>query len=436
MSFVHRVVRNVTRRKFRTIGVALIVGLTLGVFLILSTISGGIQNNINAAKAAVQDIVTVEQPSAGGGGPGGGRGPFSSTPLPESAVGVATNTPDVAFVQRILINITVPAGCGSGGGSGGYQCFANATTYEGIDVNTSAGVEMFSGFGAGTSPNIVEGTEMTPQEEDQDVAIVGQSFATTYNLVPGQQNDLFNIGSTQFRCVGVYSTGRFGGNGVIMPFPAASQALGISGPTLLYVTVNNAANVNSVVAELQAEYNGAYEVTPLNSFNGGTFESAIDSVVSSAQFEEYTALAVGAGVMVLVMILVTMNRTREIGLLKAFGFPNRLIFSQLLAESMLWSVIGLPVGLAVSYWLGPFVAQSIAGSAAQSAFGGRSFGGGGGGGFASGFANRLLGSVNFGITWQVLALGALVTLGFGVIGAAYPILRAIRLQPAEALRNE
>jgi ABC-type antimicrobial peptide transport system permease subunit len=47
-----------------------------------------------------------------------------------------------------------------------------------------------------------------------------------------------------------------------------------------------------------------------------------------------------------------------------------------------------------------------------------------------------VGRVSFSITPELLVLGVGVTVVFGVVGALYPILRAVRLRPAEALRHE
>lgn len=433
-AFAHRVVRNVVRRKFRTLGVAFIVGLMLGIFLILSTISTGIEANIAAAEAAVANIVTVEEPTSGGGGGFGGA--FgATTPLPESIVPTVEKTTDVESVERILMRTVLPAGCSSGsGGSGGFSCFRNSTSYQGVDTNATTGVQLFGGFGGGSQISIVSGRNLQASDEDSDVAIVGQTYATTNNLHVPQ---LFSVNGSEFNLVGIFSTGSmFGGNSIVMPFPAAAAALAISGPDLLYVTVDGASNVPMVEGLLDSELDNAYEVSALSNFAGGGFTSSVDNVVSSAQLEGYVALAVGAGVMVLVMVLIFSGRTREVGLLKAFGFSNSVIFSQLVAESLVWAAIGLPIGLVVNIWLGPTIADDLATSAAQSAFGGSGGGHFGGGNFASGFADRLVGQLSWSITPETLAIGIAVTLLFGLAGAAYPVIRALRLQPSEALRNE
>ena len=128
--------------------------------------------------------------------------------------------------------------------------------------------------------------------------------------------------------------------------------------------------------------------------------------------------------MVVVMALVTSRRTKEIGLLKAFGFSNGKIARQLFLEGLIFASFGLPVGLLATVWLGPSVAEIVSGTA---------FGGGPSPGrFAGGF----LGTVSFALTPYEIVLGVAVTFGFGLVGSLYPIVRALRLKPAEALRHE
>ncbi len=419
-----RVGRNLARRKTRTLAVALIVGVSLGLFLVLSEISNGIEANTAAAKAAVQDIVTVQSASSSSGGGGFSR----PTPITTNILPQIERTPDVVSVQRIVIS-TNGTGGANGSFSGGPGNFENITMYEGIDITSNGTLELFGGFGGGAALTMVSGSALTPSDENQLVAIVGQSYATQHDL---QVNSHIDINGSLFGVIGIYSSGGggFGGRTIIMPYPAASNALGVSGPDLIYVTVNSAGNVDNVVTNLTTTLGSGYSVSALGSFNGGAFQSSLDSILSSTQIEQYVVLAAGAGVMALVMILVTSQRTREVGLLKAFGFKNGQILSQLLAESVAWSLLGLPIGLLVSFWIGPSVANAIAGSSAPQGFGGRGFRGGGG------IFGHLLGSVSFSVTPEVVLTGVLVTIGFGVVGACYPILRALRLRPSEALRHE
>lgn len=412
MSLLRRALRNVGRSRVRTIGVAVAVGIALSAFLILSQINSGVSQNVAAARAAVADLVTIQ--------PANSSGFDLSGHLSNSVLPVVEKTPDVVSAQRILLdNPTAAAGGGFGGGP-------NFTLYEGVD--TTSAISSFGGFGGGSGVTITAGSTLTSADEDRNVAIVGETFASDNNVVPGS---VISVNGTGMSVVGIFTSGSgFGDRNVILPYPAAAAAFGASGPNLISVTVSAAADLDQVLSELRSSLGSAVSVTAPSQNNGGAFGSAISSILSSTQFESYAALGVGAAVMVVVMALVTAHRTREIGLMKAFGFGNGRILSQLLTEGLLLSAIGLPVAFVATIALGPTVAQYVASSQTSSG------GGPGGGRFFGNFASRLIGGVSFSLTPEIVLLGAAVTIAFGVVGSIYPIVRALRLKPAEAVRHE
>lgn len=417
MSLATRAFRNVTRGRARAIGVALAVGIALSAFLILSQINNSVSANVAQARASVEDLVTVS--------PAGSSTFMLSGHLNNSVYPAAQKVPDINTVQRVILE-TPGFTPGSGGGGGGSGGFRNFTLYEGVD--TTAPISSLGGFGGGSSLSVTAGRMLNASDEDRDVAIVGTTYASNNNIVPGSH---ISVNGTGVEVVGIFSTGTsFGGNNVILPYPAAQQAFAVTGPNLLQIEVGDPGELDFVVDELRSTLGSGVDVSAPSQDSGGGFETAIDSILSSTQFESWAALGIGAAIMVVVMALVTAARTREIGLLKAFGFGNARVLSQLVVEGLFLSLFGLPIGLLATVWLGPTVAQWVAGSASSgSGGGGRFFSGGG-------FASRLVGNVSFSITPEVLVLGIVVTFLFGLLGSLYPILRALRLKPAEALRNE
>jgi putative ABC transport system permease protein len=115
----------------------------------------------------------------------------------------------------------------------------------------------------------------------------------------------------------------------------------------------------------------------------------------------------GVGVMN-TMLMAVLERTREIGVLRALGWRRRAILGLILRESLALGVIGAALAVVVAF----------------------------------GFAALLNTIPDYGAvmdySWSVdvfaQALGAAV--GLGVVGGLYPAFRATRLQPVEALRYE
>lgn len=411
MSVPSRAMRNLARRKVRTASVSLIMGLSIALFLSLSVLNTGItnlNNNLNATAnnllSQVDDVITVQV--------AGSQGFLSQKTVNASEVPLVAATPHVQSVQRMLLHFDRT------GGGNRSQGFA---LVEGIDVNGPISV-YFSG-----DVNITSGSDLTPSDANATDAIVGTQYASQTGSGVGST---INLNGTSFTVVGEYTTGTsFGDNGIVAPFAPLAKALNVTGANLLYVTADSVANVNTVVSKLRSELGSYYDVSALSSTEGAFISLAVGSITSEGNSIESTSelgaessLAVGAAVMVFVMVMVASERTREIGLLKALGFRNGKIVAQLLLESLLLSAIGFAVGVLLASWLGPTIDQRVLNQGSAT-------------GLAA-FARGYFGTFSFSLGLQTLLLGAAVTVGLGLLGSLYPVVRAIRLKPSEALRYE
>jgi len=135
-------------------------------------------------------------------------------------------------------------------------------------------------------------------------------------------------------------------------------------------------------------------------------------------------LVAGIGIMN-IMIVSLMERTREIGILKALGMKGRTVLLVFLCESMIVGLIGALIGIASGWALANVVTRIFVAS----------------GGF--GFGNQAAQTGGFGSTTitpvltPIVLLGALVFgIGVSVVFALYPAWRASKLKPVDALRYE
>jgi putative ABC transport system permease protein len=132
-------------------------------------------------------------------------------------------------------------------------------------------------------------------------------------------------------------------------------------------------------------------------------------------------LVAGVGIMN-IMIVSLMERTREIGILKALGMKNRTVLAIFLSESLIIGLLGAIFGIGLGWVIANGAARIFTG-----------------GGFAFG-GNQAATSGGFVIS-PVLTPAVLVgAFGFGilvsVVFAIYPAWRASKLKPVEALRHE
>jgi putative ABC transport system permease protein len=134
-------------------------------------------------------------------------------------------------------------------------------------------------------------------------------------------------------------------------------------------------------------------------------------------------LVAGIGIMN-IMIVSLMERTREIGILKALGMKSRTVLLVFLCESVIIGLMGAAIGIGSGWVLANIVAIVFRGGGII--MGNQAAGGAGAGGM----------TITPVLTPTVF-LGALVFgVGVSVIFALYPAWRASKLKPVEALRYE
>jgi putative ABC transport system permease protein len=134
-------------------------------------------------------------------------------------------------------------------------------------------------------------------------------------------------------------------------------------------------------------------------------------------------LVAGIGIMN-IMIVSLMERTREIGILKALGMKGRTVLLIFLFESVIIGLIGSVIGIGSGWGVANLVMIIFSG-------GGLSFGN---------LRGNQTGSFGMTITPLLTPTVAVLALVFGVgvsvIFAIYPAWRASKLKPVEALRYE
>lgn len=136
-------------------------------------------------------------------------------------------------------------------------------------------------------------------------------------------------------------------------------------------------------------------------------------------------LVAGIGIMN-IMIVSLIERTREIGILKALGMKSRTVLMIFLGESVIIGLIGAVLGIGMGWILANVVAVVFSE-----------------GGPFSGIAVRQTASLRAGgmdiipvLTPTVLVGALFFGIGVSVIFALYPAWRASKLKPVEALRYE
>jgi putative ABC transport system permease protein len=190
--------------------------------------------------------------------------------------------------------------------------------------------------------------------------------------------------------------------------------------TGLYVVVDNTDDVAAVQTTITNYYGSNVRV-----ISPGQILSSIQSITGQLTVFLGSIGAVSLFVatvgIVNTMYVSVMERTREIGILKAIGYRPKQIMGMFLSEAALTGVIGGVTGLMLGYALSFLMGGELAGST----IGGR-FGGGGGTAAAvvPVFSTEL---IIFALTFPVL---------LATVAGLYPAWRASRMNAVAALKYE
>ena len=215
--------------------------------------------------------------------------------------------------------------------------------------------------------------------------------------------------------IGGFGVGGPSDTGVYIPLSQAESFFGTDQCDMIIVQLksSNNATVTNVSKAITNYFGGQVSVISstavlsLLSTIFGTIQLFLGGIAA------ISLLVAGIGIMN-IMIVSLIERTREIGILKALGMKSRTVLTIFLGESVIIGVIGALVGIALGWILANITARVLA----SGAFGG------------SGFKVTPL------LTPEVF-LGALgFGVGVSVIFALYPAWRASKLKPVEALRYE
>ena len=176
--------------------------------------------------------------------------------------------------------------------------------------------------------------------------------------------------------------------------------------SLLQIKVRDPDQVEAVRAQIEERFGDDVSVSTTATF----IENSSDIQNTRAMLGAIFALAVLVGGVVVTntMVMAVMERTREIGTLRALGWRQSRVLWMILSESLLLGLIAAGLGILVGMGLG-------AGLGAIPGFGA---------------------FISAAYTPQIIIQAVLVSLFLGAIGGLYPAWHASRLRPVEALRYE
>jgi putative ABC transport system permease protein len=263
---------------------------------------------------------------------------------------------------------------------------------------------------------------------NDNVQIIWTNFTMVNNrAVPINETYVGNV-SAVLNKIGGFSFGGPSDTGIYIPISQAERFFGTyqADQIIVQLTSSDNATVTSVSNAITSYYGSEVTVTS---------STAVLSIISNifviievflGGIAGISLLVAGIGIMN-IMIVSLMERTREIGILKALGMKSRTVLLIFLSESIIMGLLGGVIGIGLGWTLASVVARSgfLAGGRQTVSTNQPAFAGGGGG------------LAITPVLSPTLFIGAL---GFGlivsIVFALYPAWRASKLKPVEALRYE
>lgn len=200
---------------------------------------------------------------------------------------------------------------------------------------------------------------------------------------------------------------------VFLSLEAGRKLLGMRDWSGIFVLTRDPSIVKSVVSTLREKYEDRLQVIAFSAI-----AEAISSVTRAIDFINFStslsAFAVAVAGVAATMITSVMERTREIGVMKAIGYTSKQVLLLILLESVIMSLVGGLIGISLGVTGAHFL--SLRGLT------------------IGGLELTLMLSPK--ITPDLIAQTVLLTIAVGLIGGALPAYRASKVPPAVALRYE
>ncbi len=357
------ILENVRHRPMPTLLSIFLIGVPVTLILILVGLSDGLVNDSKKRANGVGADIIVRPPNSN-------IMSFTGSTIPEELVPKLAAFPHVVFATG-----TVNQSAG-----GLFE------TITGIDY---AGFKKMSG-----GFDFIQGHEFSSPDD----LIVDSYYADQKGWHAGTKVRLIN---RDWNLVGVVQPGKlshvFVEIGVLQELYGARHML-----SQIYLKVDDERNIKPLIAQLNESLPG-YPVFSIKEFVALTSVSNVPALNTFISVIIGIAVLIAFAVVCLSMYMAVLQRTREIGILKAIGASRGFVLQTILAEAFLMGLGGTVLGILLSFGSRWILQKFVPSSLPQAIV----------------------------VAWWAKA--GLIALGAALLGALYPGLSAARQDPIKSL---
>lgn len=411
MNFIYRGLRNVYRSRTRTLVIIIVLSLSISVALAMGFVEKTVSGRLNELQSDIGTQLELR---------------------PQGAYGLAHSSSDknAKYISgELLAQIDSMDHVRS---ANGYLSTMGDFAGEHLVIMGIEPKARLSIFGGGVG-KLKAGELLDSYSDTDSVVLIGEGYAKRHN---GRIGDKVFLNNSEVTIVGIFeSDTAYGDHGIFTPVGNMQRIFNLEGRvSSIFVDVDSIKNADSVMSQIR-NASDAVDIIDKDKPIRDTVIASFGNVRSTSNIGAMLSLAIGSAIVFFTMLLVTRERRKEIGTLKAIGASDMDLIKQFFVETVAISLIAATIGFFITYAGGDIITASFfsdAGNVQSTPKDIRNIG-------VYESVSGLEASIpKVSFAFDIPGVASAIGMAFmlSLAGMLYPVIQTFRMKPVEAFRNE